>query len=148
MRILKAGEQLVLRVALGPRGGDKPPPSPWGQRHEVTTPVDRVAPPGEQAVGFERIEPGDHDARICLHRLTELLLAHRPVFVQKAKELELARRELVAGVRRPQPPHRVMPEQREQKPRAGAELLQQASRGFGGFPTGISYRHVQKYIRL
>jgi putative oxidoreductase len=112
----------------------------------VTTTVDRIASPGEKTVGFERVEQRNHDARIGLHLLTELLLAHRPAVVEEAKQLELAWRELVPGMRLAQPPHRVLPKQREQKAGARAVLLQQAGYGLRSLPVGVTNRHVHEYI--
>ena len=77
-----------------------------------------VTSAGDESVGFERIEQRDDDARVYAHRVHELALREPAVVVQQPEDLKLPRLEVVRRVRGAQPAHRLLPEQRQQQPRA------------------------------
>ena len=113
--VVEAGEELVFGVALGLRGCGQAASPFGGQGDEVAAAIGRVALAGEQAVGLERVQQRDQDARVDLHRLSEFLLAGGTVVVEQPEQLELARGEVDLGVRVAQSAHRVLAEQREQQ---------------------------------
>ena len=84
----------------------------------MASPIGRVALARDQAVGFERVQQRDEDARVHAHGLAELALAQAGVVVQQAEDLELPRLEVMGGVRVAQPAHRLVAEQGQQQ--AGA----------------------------
>jgi hypothetical protein len=92
----------------------------------VAAAVARVALASDEAIGFERVQQRDEDARIDPHDLQELALREAAVVMEQAEDLELSRLETVVGVRRAQPAHRLVAEQRQQKARARAVLVEDA----------------------
>jgi len=107
------------------------------ERDEVASTVVGVALAGDQAVGLERVQQGDEDARIHAHQLDELALREAAVVVQQSEDLELPGFEVVCGVRGAQAAHRLLPEQREQQAGARAVLVEDAGgRGRRGVSWG------------
>ena len=106
----ETSEELVFGVALCLCGAFELPFTGSGERDDVPAPVSGVAVAGEVAIGFERVEQRDEDARVDVHERAELTLGHRAAVVQQSEQVELPRRQLVLGVRGPQPPHRVLAE--------------------------------------
>jgi hypothetical protein len=122
----ETGEQLVFGVALCLRGAFELAFTGSGEGDDVPAAVGWIAVAREVAVGFEWVEQRDEDARVDVHERAELALGQRAAIVQESEQVELPRRELVLGVRRAQPPHRVLAQQGEQQPLAGRALLNEA----------------------
>jgi hypothetical protein len=129
--VVEAGEQCVFSLSLSARGVIEVPPPGRGERDDVAAAVYRVALARDEAVDFERVEQRNEDAGIYAHGLPELALAHRPVIVQKPEQLELSRLKVVGGMRLAQAAHCLLPEQREQKARAGSALFENATGSLG-----------------
>jgi hypothetical protein len=128
LRRAEGAEQLVLGLSLRARGKDEPALALRGQADEMTPPIRGVALSREQPRPLERVEQSHEDARVDRHGAAQLPLPDRASVVEESEELELPRRDLVSVVRLAQTTHRVLAQQREQKPRTRAALVKQASR--------------------
>jgi hypothetical protein len=120
----EAGEQLVFGVALRLRGAFELPFTGSGECDDVPAAVGWIAFAREVAVSFERVEQGHEDARVDVHDRAELALGHRATIVQESEQVELSRRQPVLGVRRPQSPHRLLAQEREQESLARGALFE------------------------
>ena len=137
---VERGEEGVLGVALCAPGVSEVLFAGRGEGDEVAAAVGGVALARDQAVGFERVQQRDEDARVHAHGLAELALAQAAVVVQQAEDLELPRLEVMGGVRVAQPAHRLVAEQGQQQAGAGAVLFEHArggGRGVGGSSHGV-----------
>jgi hypothetical protein len=114
LRVGETREELGFGVALCLCGAFKLLFTGSGEGDDVPAPVGCVARARKVAVGFERVEQRDEDAGIDVHERAELALGHRAAIVQQAEQVELPRRQPVLGVSRPQSPHRVLTQEREQ----------------------------------
>jgi hypothetical protein len=122
--LAEAGEQLVFGFALRLCGAFELPFTGSGECDDVPAAVGWVAFAREVAVGFERVEQRHEDAGVDIHERAELALGHRATIVQESEQVELSRRQPVLGVRRPQSPHRLLPQEREEKPLARGALFE------------------------
>ena len=141
---VEGGEQLVLGLLLRARGAVERSLAGGRERHQMTAAVGGVALTGDQTVGFQRVEQRHEDARVDVERLHQLALRQATVVVQQPEDLELPRLEVVRGVRRAQPAHRLVPEQRQEQAGPRAVVVEDARHGFRSLP----YPIVNTAIRL
>ena len=127
LAVVEAREEFVLGGALGSGGGGQVGGAGRAEGHDMAAAVGGVALAGHVPVGLQRVEQRHQNARVDAHDLAQLLLAHGPVVVEQAEQVELAGAELVGGVGVTQPAHGHLTQQRQQQPGAGSVLLQDAA---------------------
>jgi hypothetical protein len=124
---VEGGEQLVLGGPLGLGGGGQVRGAGGAEGDDVAAAVGGVALAGHVPVGLQGVEQGHEHARVHPHDLTQLLLAHRPLVVEQAEEVELAGAEVVGGVGVTESAHGRLAQQGQQEPGAGSALLDDAA---------------------
>jgi hypothetical protein len=123
---VEAGEQHVFRLELGFQGAVEQAAACGAERDEMAAAVVVVALAGNEPRIFEGVEQGHEDARVDVHLAAKLYLTEGSIRVKQAKQLKLARLQVVGRVRVAQRAHGVLPKQREEQAGTGPTRVQNA----------------------